>query len=65
MIPAGAPAANLTKIAEVETAITPITTAIYGLNGGKRKCIFSFVHCLDCNNNYYSLLCGFSQERTL
>lgn len=34
---AGASEANLTKIADVETAITPITTAMYGLNGGKRK----------------------------
>jgi len=37
MMPAGAPLANFTKMADVETAITPITTAIYGLNGGKRK----------------------------
>lgn len=37
MIPAGAGAANFTRIADAETAITPITMAKYGLIGGKRK----------------------------
>lgn len=37
MIPAGAGAASFTSIADVETAMTPITMAKYGLIGGRRN----------------------------
>ncbi len=36
MIAAGASSASLTKIAEVEMAITPINKAALGLNAGRR-----------------------------
>ena len=42
MIPAGAPLANFTKIADVETAMTPMMTAIYGLNGRNHNVLYSF-----------------------
>jgi len=49
MIHAGAQSANLTNIADVETAMTPMMTAIYGLNGGNRNMITPLIYKLtDC-----------------
>ncbi len=53
---AGVPFANLTRTADVETAITPITTAIYGLNGGIRMESLLWNHVSIQSNIFYHVM---------